>query len=65
MGQTPIYEQLRGERLIADVPATGDDPQRFRPRCPDHQVQELTAPQTSTIGHIRRISQQATDHLPR
>ncbi|MGA8517738.1 MAG: hypothetical protein WB735_06285, partial [Pseudonocardiaceae bacterium] len=28
MGQTPIYEQLRGERLIADVPATGDDPQR-------------------------------------
>jgi hypothetical protein len=40
-------------------------PRRFRPRCPDHQVQELTAPQTSTIGHIRRISQQATDHLPR
>ncbi|MGH3782902.1 MAG: hypothetical protein ACRDRO_20345 [Pseudonocardiaceae bacterium] len=28
MGQTPIYEQLRGERINADVPATGADPQR-------------------------------------
>jgi hypothetical protein len=28
MGQTPIYDQLRGERINADVPATGVDPQR-------------------------------------
>ncbi len=28
MGQTPIYEQLRGERINAEVPATGADPQR-------------------------------------
>ncbi|MCA1697194.1 MAG: hypothetical protein LC749_22140, partial [Actinobacteria bacterium] len=28
MGQTPIYDQLRGERINADVPATGADPQR-------------------------------------
>ncbi|MGH3620031.1 MAG: hypothetical protein ACRDQV_18740, partial [Pseudonocardiaceae bacterium] len=27
MGQTPIYDQLRGERINADVPATGADPQ--------------------------------------
>lgn len=40
---------------------------RLRSRCMDHQVQELTAPQTSTLlcGHIRRLSQQATDNLPR
>ncbi|PZS22559.1 MAG: hypothetical protein DLM60_04175 [Pseudonocardiales bacterium] len=28
MGQTPIYEQLRGERINVEVPATGADPQR-------------------------------------
>ena len=28
VGQTPIYDQLRGERINADVPATGADPQR-------------------------------------
>jgi hypothetical protein len=27
MGQTPIYDQLRGERINADVPHTGGDPQ--------------------------------------
>jgi hypothetical protein len=27
MGHTPIYDQLRGERINADVPATGADPQ--------------------------------------
>jgi hypothetical protein len=27
MGPTPIYDQLRGERINADVPATGADPQ--------------------------------------
>ncbi|HWR47801.1 MAG TPA: hypothetical protein VN327_09375, partial [Pseudonocardiaceae bacterium] len=27
MGQTPIYDQLRGERINADVPPTGADPQ--------------------------------------
>jgi hypothetical protein len=27
MGQTPIYDPLRGERINADVPATGADPQ--------------------------------------
>ncbi|MDQ4093762.1 MAG: hypothetical protein M3143_10285 [Actinomycetota bacterium] len=27
MSQTPIYDQLRGERINADVPATGADPQ--------------------------------------
>jgi hypothetical protein len=27
MGQTPIYDQLRGERINADVPAIGADPQ--------------------------------------
>src|SRR6185312_10457449 len=26
MGQTPIYDQLRGERINADVPATGTYP---------------------------------------
>ncbi|MGH3982155.1 MAG: hypothetical protein ACRDST_05580 [Pseudonocardiaceae bacterium] len=26
MSQTPIYDQLRGERINADVPATGDEP---------------------------------------
>jgi hypothetical protein len=28
MGQTPIYDQLRGEPINAEVPATGADPQR-------------------------------------
>lgn len=28
MSQTPIYDQLRGERINADVPAPGTDPQR-------------------------------------
>jgi hypothetical protein len=28
MGQTPIYDQLRGERINAEVPATGADLQR-------------------------------------
>ncbi|MDQ5856067.1 MAG: hypothetical protein M3302_07130 [Actinomycetota bacterium] len=27
MSQTPIYDQLRGERINADVPATGNEPQ--------------------------------------
>jgi hypothetical protein len=27
MGQTPIYDQLRGERINADVPPAGADPQ--------------------------------------
>jgi hypothetical protein len=27
MGQTPIYDQLRGERINADVPPAGTDPQ--------------------------------------
>jgi hypothetical protein len=27
-GQTPIYDQLRGERVNADVSTTGPDPQR-------------------------------------
>ncbi|MBV9161190.1 MAG: hypothetical protein JO281_06500 [Pseudonocardiales bacterium] len=36
MSETPIYDQLRGERINADVPATRADPQRVgRPgeRC--------------------------------
>src|ERR687893_2059560 len=28
MGETPIYDQVRGERINADVPASGADPQR-------------------------------------
>ncbi|MDQ4092242.1 MAG: hypothetical protein M3143_02140 [Actinomycetota bacterium] len=28
MSQTPIYDQLRGERINADVPAAGDEPQQ-------------------------------------
>ena len=28
MGETPIYEQVRGERINADVPASGSDPQQ-------------------------------------
>jgi hypothetical protein len=28
VSQTPIYDQLRGERINADVPATGADPHR-------------------------------------
>src|SRR6185312_14810004 len=28
MSPTPIYDQLRGERINADVPATGTEPQR-------------------------------------
>jgi hypothetical protein len=28
MGETPIYDQVRGERLNADVPASGADPQQ-------------------------------------
>jgi hypothetical protein len=27
MSQTPIYDQLRGERINADVPTPGVDPQ--------------------------------------
>jgi hypothetical protein len=27
MGETPIYDQVRGERINADVPASGVDPQ--------------------------------------
>ncbi|MBV9140383.1 MAG: hypothetical protein JO115_05620 [Pseudonocardiales bacterium] len=37
MSQTPIYDQLRGERINADVPATGDEPQRAsHPGKPSH-----------------------------
>jgi hypothetical protein len=28
MGQTPIYDQVRGERINADVPTSGADPHR-------------------------------------
>jgi hypothetical protein len=28
MGETPIYDQVWGERINADVPASGTDPQR-------------------------------------
>jgi hypothetical protein len=28
MGETPIYDQVRGERINADVPASGADPHR-------------------------------------
>jgi hypothetical protein len=52
MGQTPIYDQVRGERINADVPAVGADLQpasnhgntacfptrRFRRRCLGHRV---------------------------
>lgn len=31
VSQTPIYDQLRGERIIADVPATGAEPQQVDP----------------------------------
>ena len=63
-GQTPIYDQLRGERVNADVSTTGPDSQRVDHRgnhrllndaqVPavvfDHQVQqELTSPRISTI----------------
>jgi hypothetical protein len=72
---TPIYDQLRGERINADVPPTGVThhwsvtpantlcwpSRRFRPRCSD-QVQRLILTQTSTIScrHTRRVSPQVT-----
>jgi hypothetical protein len=64
MGQTPVYDQLRGERINADVPATGADPTLVdRPgqhhllavapgpaAVLDHPVLGLTSTGTGTIS---------------
>ena len=47
MGQTPIYDQVRGERINADVPASGVDPQRVE----DHGRHRLR-PDTSVPAAV-------------
>ncbi|MDQ4033235.1 MAG: hypothetical protein M3332_13625 [Actinomycetota bacterium] len=47
MGETPIYEQVRGERINADVPASEADPQR----ADDHGKHRLS-PETPMPAEV-------------
>ncbi len=44
MGHTPIYDQLRGERINAEVPATGADPQPLNHPGTHHRLADPPIP---------------------
>jgi hypothetical protein len=47
MSQTPIYDQLRGERTNADVPTPGVDPQQV-----DHTGQDRVLADTASAAAV-------------
>jgi hypothetical protein len=53
MSQTPIFDQLRGEQISADLPASatdGTDPQRGTPRGRHHLLADVSGAGASGAG---------------